>query len=172
MPCNSDLVGDTHGRGRCEASRRIVPQKTNRPGGGNAIRVRVKRCGKSAPREAQATRHGKPHRVQGQIGNLRSGPLQFPRKRSGFRVLAAKTNDSLPGAIRADRNRLTALPKPSLSGLGASLGLLWGGCGSSGQWCGVRPVSAVRHACRWRLAGRARLANQVCLAQKSMPMRV
>ena len=32
-------------------------------------RVRVKRCGKSAPREAQATRHGKPHRVQGQIGN-------------------------------------------------------------------------------------------------------
>jgi len=32
-------------------------------------RVRVKRWGKSPPREAQATRHGKPHRVQGQIGN-------------------------------------------------------------------------------------------------------
>ena len=112
MPCNSDSVGDTHGRGCREASRRTVPQKTNRPSRGNVVGVRVKRCGKSAPREAQATRHGKPHRVQGQIGNLRSGPLQSARKRDGFRVLAAKTNDSLPGAIRADRNRLTALPKP------------------------------------------------------------
>ena len=33
------------------------------------LRVRVKRWCKRPPREAQATRHGKPHRVQGQIGN-------------------------------------------------------------------------------------------------------
>src|SRR5579871_5511084 len=31
-------------------------------------RVRVKRCGKSAPRGRQRTRHGKPHREQDQIG--------------------------------------------------------------------------------------------------------
>ena len=54
----------------------------------------VKRCGKSAPREAQATRHGKPRRVQDQIGNpgaARSGSA----KADGFRVLVAETNDSL-----------------------------------------------------------------------------
>src|ERR1041384_8380438 len=33
-------------------------------------RVRVKRWGKSPPLQAQARRHGKPHRVQGQIGDL------------------------------------------------------------------------------------------------------
>ena len=56
--------------------------------------VMVKRCGKSAPREAQATRHGKPRRVQDQIGNpgaARSGAA----KAAGFRVLVAETNDSL-----------------------------------------------------------------------------
>src|SRR6202044_3177871 len=56
--------------------------------------VMVKRCGKSAPREAQATRHGKPRRVQDQIGNpgaARSGSA----KADGFRVLVAETNDSL-----------------------------------------------------------------------------
>ena len=36
---------------------------------GNEVRVRVKRRGKSPPLQAQARRHGKPHRVQGQIGN-------------------------------------------------------------------------------------------------------
>jgi len=44
--------------------------------------VMVKRCGKSAPREAQVTRHGKPHRVQGQIGNpgaARSGSANAER---------------------------------------------------------------------------------------------
>jgi hypothetical protein len=45
--------------------------------------ARVKRCGKSAPREAQATRHGKPHRVQGQIGN-QSGSLAFRESETGF----------------------------------------------------------------------------------------
>jgi len=56
--------------------------------------VMVKRCGKSAPRAAQATRHGKPRRVQDQIGNpgtARSGAA----KAAGFRVLVAETNDSL-----------------------------------------------------------------------------
>ena len=54
----------------------------------------VKRCGKSAPREAQATRHGKPHRVQDQIGNP-GAARSISAKADGFRVLVAKTNDSL-----------------------------------------------------------------------------
>ena len=45
--------------------------------------VRVKRCGKSAPREAQATRHGKPRRVQGQIGN-RGAARSASAKAAGF----------------------------------------------------------------------------------------
>ena len=56
--------------------------------------VRVKRCGKSAPREAQATRHGKPHRVQGQIGN-RGAARSASAKADRFRVSVAQTNDSL-----------------------------------------------------------------------------
>ena len=46
--------------------RRKVPQKTYRPGGNT--RVRVKRCGKSAPLPQQCGRQGKPHTEQDQIG--------------------------------------------------------------------------------------------------------
>ena len=74
-------------------------------------RVRVKRCGKSAPREAQATRHGKPHRVQGQIGNPGAARSKFRESEtdSGYRlhrqmVLSTRKSE--------DRIRLTALPKP------------------------------------------------------------
>ena len=66
----------------------------NKPPYGAINAVRVKRCGKSAPLEAQATRHGKPHRVQGQIGNL-AAARRTSAKADGFRVLAAETNDSL-----------------------------------------------------------------------------
>ena len=78
-------------------------------------RVRVKRCGKSAPREAQATRHGKPHRVQGQIGNPGAA-------RSRFRESGTDSGYRLPRQMilsprkRADRIRLTALPKPFFPG--------------------------------------------------------
>jgi hypothetical protein len=43
----------------------------------------VKRCGKSAPLEAQATRHGKPHRVQGQIGDLGAARSMFRESETG-----------------------------------------------------------------------------------------
>jgi hypothetical protein len=72
--------------------RRTVPQKINSRRREPA--VMVKRCGKSAPREAQATRHGKPHRVQGQIGN-RGAARSASAKADRFRVSAAETNDSL-----------------------------------------------------------------------------
>ena len=67
MPRNSGLAGDIRGRkagrlfdGKCH-------RKSDRRSPFDA--VRVKRWCKRPPREAQATRHGKPHRVQGQIGN-------------------------------------------------------------------------------------------------------
>ena len=39
------------------------------------VGVMVKRCGKSAPRDGQPDRHGKPHREQCQIGVSRIGQL-------------------------------------------------------------------------------------------------
>ena len=45
--------------------------------------ARVKRCGKSAPRFAQARRHGKPHRVQGQIGNPGAARSRFRESETG-----------------------------------------------------------------------------------------
>ena len=99
---------------RFKTCRRTVPQKTNsrrrKPG------VMVKRCGKSAPRAAQATRQGKPRRVQGQIGNRGAARSAFRESETGFgyrslrqMILSVRKN--------ADRIRLTALPKPTSSGL-------------------------------------------------------
>ena len=88
MPRNPGPSGrDTRGRkverpfdGQCH-------RKSNRRSR-FAGRVRVKRCGKSAPREAQATRHGKPHRVQGQIGNPGAARSKFRESEtdSGYRL--------------------------------------------------------------------------------------
>src|ERR1700759_4687158 len=55
-----------------EVMPRGVPTESateNIPPGFARIPVRVKRWCKRPPLEAQATRHGKPHRVQGQIGD-------------------------------------------------------------------------------------------------------
>ena len=86
----------------------------NRPPAPATVWVRVKRCGKSAPREAQATRHGKPHRVQGQIGNSGAARPEAG-KLAGFRVWLLR---QMILSVRkdADKNRLTAFPKPFLAG--------------------------------------------------------
>jgi len=96
--------------------RRTVPQKTDSLNCSDGHRpplqsVMVKRCGKSAPREAQATRHGKPHRVQGQIGNPGAARSRFRESEtdSGYRLLRQMILSIRKGA---DRIRLTALPKP------------------------------------------------------------
>ena len=47
--------------------------------------VRVKRCGKSAPRSWRQGRHGKPHPEQGQLGE------RLRRKRRGCRVVPPET---------------------------------------------------------------------------------
>jgi hypothetical protein len=117
MPRNPGSFGwDTRGRkverlfdGQCH-------RKLNRRR--RKLAVRVKRCGKSAPREAQATRHGKPHRVQGQIGNPGAARSRFrPASRdetdSGYRLHRQMILSPVPHCgIGADRIRLTALPRP------------------------------------------------------------
>jgi len=48
-------------------------------------RVRVKRWGKSPPRDGQPDRHGKPHREQCQIGASRGvGPLEDTASKGSF----------------------------------------------------------------------------------------
>jgi len=83
MPRNPSLFDwDTRGRsavrladGKCH---RKLDRHRRKPV------VRVKRCGKSAPRGAQATRHGKPHRVQGQIGNRGAARSAWRESAAGF----------------------------------------------------------------------------------------
>ena len=58
----------------------------NRPPRGVALSAaRVKRCGKSAPRDRQRKRHGKPHREQDQIG---AAALPATASQTHFRVAA------------------------------------------------------------------------------------
>ena len=98
-----------------EVTPRGVPTESateNIPPGFARTLVRVKRWCKRPPREAQATRHGKPHRVQGQIGNRGAARSAFRESETGFgyrslrqMILSVRKNE--------DRIRLTALPKPS-----------------------------------------------------------
>ncbi len=109
MPRNSGLAGDILGRkagrlfdGKCH-------RKLNRRRPFEA--VRVKRWCKRPPREAQATRHGKPHRVQGQIGNPGAARSAFRESETGFGYRSLRQM-ILSARKGADRIRLTALPKP------------------------------------------------------------
>jgi hypothetical protein len=79
-------------------------------------RVRVKGCGKSAPRRRQRRRQGKPHREQDQIGaagraRQRAAPGPFPDPPSGLvargvQQWASQTNGRR-GGKPPDRTRLT-----------------------------------------------------------------
>jgi len=82
MPRNRCFLKRGIHAGGSTNSRRTVPQKIDSRWREPA--VMVKRCGKSAPREAQATRHGKPHRVQGQIGNPGAARSMFRESKTGF----------------------------------------------------------------------------------------
>jgi hypothetical protein len=52
-------------QGQCHREQTATPSETKRA-------VRVKGCGKSAPRDRQRERHGKPHREQNRIGMARA----------------------------------------------------------------------------------------------------
>src|SRR5688500_515465 len=76
----------------------------NRPPRSFEAAVRVKRCGKSAPRFRQRKRHGKPHREQDRIGAAQSltaqagGSDRCPDRRPG-RLLKAPGNRRLRGMV-------------------------------------------------------------------------
>ena len=57
-------------------------------------RVRVKRCGKSAPRVRQRSRHGKPHREQDRIGTATRAVRESDNTRGGDVRLAVRVGCS------------------------------------------------------------------------------
>ena len=76
----------TSGEGNLrDSATEIIPPAEARKGG---RRVRVKRCGKSAPRFRQRERHGKPHREQDRIGAA--------RKRE---TVSSQLSDEPPGLV-------------------------------------------------------------------------
>ena len=113
MPRNSTFYGEIHAGGTvARPSSRIVPQRTYR----QVIRhstvhfvacwhgpVRVKRRGKSPPLQSQAWRQGKPHRVQGQIGD-RGVARAAAKARSRVRLLR-QMGLSWRASLRASRQK-------------------------------------------------------------------
>jgi hypothetical protein len=84
--------------------------------------VRVKGCGKSAPRDRQRKRHGKPHREQDQIGATSAGNRRgrFPAQSPG---LVARGGGQ-PPSQRNDR-RARGNPRPTEPGLQADWRVFW-----------------------------------------------
>src|SRR5690349_11273377 len=75
------------------------------PTGSNA-RVRVKWCGKSAPRLRQRRRHGKPHREQDQIGTVHAC-FRVAVRVGRARRAARRVPEECPSLRKKDRTRLT-----------------------------------------------------------------
>ena len=102
-----------------------APQRLNRPRQGDLPQVRVKRCGKSAPRARQRGRHGKPHREQDRIGTTRSrkasGPLRIVVRVGCLRRSVTIVPEEWPSrrvaqAARLYRTRLTGRLAQTSSG--------------------------------------------------------
>ena len=91
-----------------------MPQKANRPRRSSDLGVRVKGCGKSAPRTRQQGRHGKPHREQDRIGTTRRLRAQalLPGCRPGW-LLEAASNGRPRGMVATSGLRLRALQNPA-----------------------------------------------------------
>jgi hypothetical protein len=83
------------------------------PAGFRAWPVRVKGCGKSAPRDRQRERHGKPRREQDQIGAIPAGDRRgrFPAFRPGWLLEAA--GNRRPRGMAVTRGATRALQNPA-----------------------------------------------------------
>jgi len=83
-----------------------VPQKIKPPAFARKSYgvVRVKRWCKRPPREAQATRHGKPRRVQGQIGNPGAARSAFRESETGFGYRSPRQMILSPESFRGRQN--------------------------------------------------------------------
>ncbi len=94
-----------NGRGRRSKARSTESATENIPPARLAVWVRVKRCGKSAPRAEQFVRQGKPHAEQDQIGEEgRSAPFDFRVGRLSRSVMAGL--EEWPPSGNGYRNRL------------------------------------------------------------------
>ncbi len=108
-PRNSGQAGDTRGRSRRKAwstdsATENKPPGSKGPGKGEtAVQETTARNARSGAR--QTSPGARPNREP----VMR--PASHRRKPVGFRVSVAQRNDSLPGASREDRIRLTALPR-------------------------------------------------------------
>ncbi len=130
--------------------------------------VRVKRCGKSAPRARQRGRHGKPHREQDQIGAARRASARHAGSRAVARVgrarrpvTGAPEEWSSPSSMvrlgGRDRTRLTgrlANSSPATPVL-VLFANTWRSTAPSMGWHGTRPRSAAASKKRWDSAAAA-----------------
>jgi len=129
--------------------------------------VRVKRCGKSAPRCRQRQRHGKPHREQDRIGMARGFGLSPVRASHSGRLLDAPGNRRARGMavtfavrsrFRGDRPR--AIQNPAYRPADTSNG------GSAAKTVGPPPIfgAAARcsAACFMHGCGGANHARRAC----------
>ena len=76
--------------------------------------VRVKGCGKSAPRAWRQVRHGKPHPEKGRIGGRGDDPRQSPPGRPFEAARERGPRERVAPPLGEDRTRLTR-PPPSTS---------------------------------------------------------
>ena len=93
-----------------------MPQKANRlHAGATSHRVRVKGCGKSAPRLRQRKRHGKPHREQDRIGAARARrQLQRPGRSHPPPGLVARGWERSQPQMNGRRGGATLQTEPGL----------------------------------------------------------
>jgi hypothetical protein len=85
---------------------------------------KVKRCGKSAPLEAQATRHGKPHRVQGQIGDPGAARSMFRESETGSGYWLLRQMILSCGEIRGRQNSAYSPSKTNFFNTGGNVSQL------------------------------------------------
>ncbi len=84
-------------RGRPQGKRHR--KQTARRSERSPVRVRVKGCGKSAPRRRQRRRHGKPHREQDRIGATGRVPAWLARHPTRFRAVARVDRSRRPATV-------------------------------------------------------------------------
>jgi len=103
-------------------------------------RARVKRCGKSAPRGRQRTRHGKPHREQNRIGAARR---EISGSMSGSAARVGCSRRRATGVPEEWPSRAGLLPAPYRTRLTGRLTRSRGA--SDGPPSGAPPVYAPAH---------------------------
>ena len=119
--------------------------------------ARVKRCGKSAPREQQCERHGKPHREQDRIGTTCMATCRaFPACRPGWLPEAAGNGRPRGMAITPHPARAAALQNPAYRPTG----------GSAGGWCQSAELPVRRFG-----APRCPCAHSWCVGQGGLEVR-